>query len=379
MKNVFVITNGNVLNNLDDNKSATFTRIHYLLNELNEFQDINVSSIQFKQLPRTSSTNIIFNNIVKSIVALKSTVFLIINRPIVFFAYPHSLNTIQNRILFNASKLLNLKIIMDVHDTIEQVNVLGNGKSKLNSKIEKDCIVKSSLLLILNKSMWNSIRNLYNINEEKKVIFIPNAFEKSFLELYPNSYKCVENRLNICYMGGLTKNRGIDILVQACIELHEKYSCLKLFLFGSYGVGISEELKYIIESSDFIIRKEIPRKDIAKSLQTMDLFVMPYNPDIKYMNESSPTKFYEYIGCAKPIICTKCESLTNVGKNNSILYVDYNVEDFKRMMEFLIQNPRIREEMSKKMTEIRLDHTWKGRANDLHNAIIALTNNSNES
>ena len=42
--------------------------------------------------------------------------------------------------IFKISEILDLKIILDIHDTIEQVNVLGKGKPKLTKKIEKECI-----------------------------------------------------------------------------------------------------------------------------------------------------------------------------------------------------------------------------------------------
>jgi len=379
MVDVFAVIDGNILSDLGDNTSGTYTRIHYLLNALNESQNINLKSIKFKQFPQSTLKNIFFNNIIKSIVALKSITILIKDKPLVFFAYPYSLHTIQNRMIFKISEILDLKIILDIHDTIEQVNVLGKGKPKLTKKIEKECIEKSSLVIILNKPMWNSLKKVYNLNENIKIVFIPNAFEYSFITLYPTKYKNQKDDfVNIGYMGGLTKNRGIDILVQSCVNLHEKYPYLKLFLFGTYGEGISDDLKDVIENSDFIIRKEIPRKDIPMSLKDIDIFVMPYNPEVKYLNESSPMKFYEYIGCCKPIICTKCESLVDVGQNDSILYVDYNIEDFTKKIELLIKNPKLREYMSEGLYDIRLDHTWEKRADELLHTMMSLSNNLNE-
>ncbi len=378
MVDVFAVIDGNILSDLEDNISGTYIRIHYLLNALNESQDINIKSIKFKQFPQSTLKNRIFNNMIKSIVALKSIIILIKDKPLVFFAYPYSLHTIQNRIIFKISEILDLKIILDIHDTIEQVNVLGKAKSKLTKRFEKECIEKSSLLVILNKYMWNSLKKTYNLNENKKIVFIPNAFDYSFIEFFPTKYINQKNDcFNICYMGGLTKNRGVDILVQSCVNLHEKYPCLKLFLFGTYGEGISDDLKDVIENGDFIIRKEIPRKDIPISLKDIDIFVMPYNPEVKYLNESSPMKFYEYIGCCKPIICTKCDSLINIGQNDSILYVDYKIEDFTKKIELLIKNPKLREYMSEGLCDIRLNHTWKKRADELLHAIMSLSNNSN--
>ena len=371
MINIFMIDNGEILGDLQNNISASLTREHYLLNGLRMFSDVNLSSIPYKQLPRTNFVNITYNNIIKSIVALSSTFILWKRKPLVFFNYPSSVTTIQNRVLFRLCKYFNLKIIMDVQDTIEQAEAIGSGKSALNHKLEKYCLENAKLLLMLNKEMWSYVKNQYNL-PSKNIVFSPNGFEKSFIEDYPDPYKSIKDRFNICYVGGITKNRGIDILVQASTELQKKYPYLKLYIIGPYGEGISEELKETIETSDLIVRKEVPRKEIRKIFQDMDTCIMPYNPNVGYLNRSSPTKLYEYIGCGKPIICTKCESLTDIGEDDSILYVDYNVEDFKRKIEFLIKNPQIREEMSKKLIKIRYKYSWDGIVLDIYNAIKSL-------
>jgi len=366
-----MIDNGEILGDLQDNISATFTREHYLLNNLRLFSDVNLISIPYKQLPRTSFVHMVYNNIIKSIVALNSLLILLKKKPLVFFTYPTSLTTIQNRVLFRFCKYLNLKTILDVQDTIEQNEAIGSGRSELNSNIEKYCLEHSKLLLVLNEKMWQYIKNQYDL-PAKNIVISPNGFEMSFIEEYPDPYKSIKDRFNICYIGGITKNRGIDVLVQACKELHEKYSYLKLYIIGIYGEGFSKELKDIIETSDFIVRQEVPRKEIRKIFRDIDTCVMPYNPNEGYLNRSSPTKLYEYIGCGKPIICTKCESLIDIGKDGSILYVDYVVEDFKRKIEFLIINPQIREDMSKKLIKIRSAYLWDKRAEDLHDTVKSL-------
>jgi len=106
-----------------------------------------------------------------------------------------------------------------------------------------------------------------------------------------------------------------------------------------------------------------------QSLKDMDLFVMPYNPKESYMNFSSPTKFFEYIGTGKPILCTKCESLLEIGKDGGIIYIDYDVQDLKDKIEMLILNPQVREALSAKLIKIRPLHTWRERAQRLYDAL----------
>ena len=74
------------------------------------------------------------------------------------------------------------------------------------------------------------------------------------------------------------------------ISLHKK-----LYLIGVYGEGVSKNLKDIIETSDFIILKQVPRKEIVDSFQDIDTFIMPYNPNVNYLNMISPTLFQNLV------------------------------------------------------------------------------------
>jgi len=372
MIELFAVVNGEILDDLGDNVSATYTRIHYLLNGLSQYPDIKLSSVRFKLINRKDPAAISYNNIIKSLAAIRTAWILAKRRPIAYFAYPHSLTTVQNRAIFNLCKMIGLKIILDIHDTVEQAAAIGNGRAILGIDMERGYFKNASLILALNRHMWGYLAEKYQISGQKQVVFLPNAYEEEFCRLFPDPYKSVENRFNVCYLGGLTKNRGIEILFKACEELHKKYPYLKLYLFGSYGESITSELKDSIEKSDFLVRKQIPRKDLPEALDEVDLFVMPYDPRESYMNFSSPTKLFEYIGTAKPILCTKCKSLLEIGKDGGIVYVDYDALDFEKKAEMLILNPEIRKTLSEQLIKIRLHHTWKERAKTVYEALKSL-------
>ncbi len=372
MIKLFAVVNGEILDDLENNVSATYTRIHYLLMEIMNFPDVEVKCISFRQLPGKNFISLVYNNLIKTIVAVRTATALIANRPAVFFAYPHSLTTIQNRAIFHLCERLKLDIILDIHDTMEQAQVIGTGETTLSNDMESYCFRKATLILALNQPMWNYIKDKYQIAQNKFVAFVPNAYEDDFCEVYPNAYTSVQNRFNICYLGGLTKNRGIEVLVKACEELHKRYPYMRLYLFGSYGEGINQELRDAIEKNDFIVRRQIPRKNLPSALEEVDLFVMPYDPGESYMNFSSPTKFFEYIGTAKPILCTKCESLLEVGKDGGIIYINFDAGDLEKKAEMLILSPEIRERLSRELIKIRPHHTWKERAKTVHEALASL-------
>jgi len=371
--NLFAVVNGQILTDLGENVSATYTRIHYLLKELGDLPGIRIDSISYRQLNGKDPGTVIYNNIIKIIVAIRTAWRLIEKRPRVYFAYPHSLTTVQNRAIFRLCKMINLELILDIHDTVEQANAVGTGKSTLNEAYEGYCFRESTLLLpSMDGALWRRLLEVYEIKDDKRIIYVPNAFEEEFIDYYPEPYKSQGDKFNVCYIGGITKNRGVELLVQACSDLQERYPRLRLLLFGNYGAAVAAETRDIISKSDFVTMKEIPRKEIPRSFDNIDLFVMPYNPNEIYMSSITPTKLFEYIGTGKPILCTKCESLIDIGSDGSIMYVDYELEDFKSKIETLINSPELREDMSKKLLRLRKEHTWKERARRIHDVIMSL-------
>lgn len=371
MIRIFAVLNGTILHD-DQNWSPTFTRIRFLLSKLARYEDVSIDSISFKLLAGQNIPARLYNNFVKTIVAFRAVQRLLKGKPLAFFAYPYSLTTFQNRLLFRFCTVCRIPTIVDIHDTREQATAVGNGYFGVRRGMEKYCFARATLLIALNQTMWEHIQRTYDL-DEKTVVFVPNGFEEEFFMQHPAPYFPADGRFNICYTGGLTKNRGIDLLVDSCSMLRERYPSLCLHLIGPYGPGISKDLKETIETSDFIVRKELPRSAIPAALTEMDLLVLPYNPQEPYLNLASPTKLFEYIGAAKPILCTKCESLMDIDDRGGFVYVNYSLSEMVKTIEHLITHPEVRIEMARALYQIRGDHTWTERASRIYHAVRLLS------
>ncbi len=369
---LLVTFNGELIEEWGEDTHPTHARMYHIINELDKFDNIEISYIKFKQKPRINLMNRIYNNIIKTSVAIRYLLRIIKYNPVVFFEYPYYMTVLQNQIVFKICVLFGIKTILDVHDTMEQSEAISNGVSALNRETERYCFQNATVISFsLNPAMWAQLTEMYQIPEEKKVVFVPNAFEESFMAEHQEAYKSVDGRFNICYIGGLGKNRGVDILISASSNLHSKYPYLKLYLFGEYSEGFLEGAKKAIECSDFITRKLVKRKDLSGMLKDIDLFVMPYNPEVEYTNLCSPTKFFEYMATGRPVLSTKCKSVLDLAAGG-VIYADYNVNDFEKKIEKLITNHELREKLSSELASQRYHHTWKERATRIHDALMVL-------
>ena len=143
-------------------------------------------------------------------------------RPLAFFAYPHSLTTFQNRLLFRLCVICRIPTVIDIHDTREQAVAVGNGHFGVRQAMEEYCFSRATLRIALNPAMWKRIRQVNRL-DDVPVLFVPNGVEEDFFTQHQAPYSPVEGQFNVCYIGALTKNRGIDVLVRSCSILRERY------------------------------------------------------------------------------------------------------------------------------------------------------------
>jgi hypothetical protein len=70
MTKLFAVVNGIILEDLGENVSPTYTRIHYLLNGLKQFSDINLSSVSYRLVEKRDILYRVYNNIQKTLAVI---------------------------------------------------------------------------------------------------------------------------------------------------------------------------------------------------------------------------------------------------------------------------------------------------------------------
>ena len=230
---IFCLVEGKIIDKLPDRVSGTYIRIHNILNELRKFSDIKLISIPYKynlegDIYKDSWIQRRKNFIYSWIVPYISILTILLIRPhYLYFSYPHAVgkNTKWtnklNYLIIKICKKLKIKIIMYSHDWIEQNEIQGQGKNPiLSEELERNLVEISDILLVA-----------FSKYPSQETIVLPGGLNE--LEFSHLKYKIVKNRFNIGYTGSLHPGKGIDILVNAVVNLHRKYQYIHLYLWGS--------------------------------------------------------------------------------------------------------------------------------------------------
>lgn len=174
----------------------------------------------------------------------------------------------------------------------------------------------------------------------------------------------------ITYLGVVTRNRGIDLVLEALSRLKAMYKENIVFQIIGDGPDLPR-LKRI--SSNFGLNELVQFKGyieyefVPQHLRDTDCFVCPL-PERPEWNVSSPIKVFEYLACGKPIILTPIPAHKSIVKNKDfIVWTDGDrVEDFVRAIEYAYENRVMLTEAAKKAPDLaRGNYEWKAQGKKL--------------
>lgn len=130
---------------------------------------------------------------------------------------------------------------------------------------------------------------------------------------YPiNKFK---EKINIIYYGALSKDRGINLLLQL--------SALDNVSIWIAGKGELEEeiLQYAKKCDNIHFLGFLEFNQILSVVQQVDLIYMVYDPSYQHNQIASPNKLYEALYLGKPCIVTEDTSIDQFVEKNNIGYV----------------------------------------------------------
>lgn len=145
-----------------------------------------------------------------------------------------------------------------------------------------------------------------------------------------------EDDFVITFVGRIVKDKGINELVEAFLELKNKYSNLKLLLIGDYEEHlnpIEKKNKNLIDTREDIITPGF-QKDIRKYLAITDLFVLPS------YREGLPNSLIEAGSFGIPLLASNINGCNEIiiDRTNGILVKKKDKLSLKKGIELLLND-----------------------------------------
>jgi glycosyltransferase involved in cell wall biosynthesis len=195
----------------------------------------------------------------------------------------------------------------------------------------------------------------------------------------------------VCFVGTFSYWHGISVLQEAMRCLLEKTvdhasrSSLRFLLIGDgpLRAEVAAHLGPWVKSGQVIFTGLIAHDAVARYMDAADIFVSPHTP----MQDGSqffgsPTKVFEYMAMAKPIIASRLGQMEEIFTHGDTgwLVTPGSVDALVAAVLYLAGRPEVRASLGKRAREAVLaQHTWKQNAEAVwdHLAILGWVDHRN--
>jgi glycosyltransferase involved in cell wall biosynthesis len=225
------------------------------------------------------------------------------------------------------------KKILTLHGIYSEQIELIHGKilGKISKWFEEKSLKWADRITVVSKKTKE-----YYLERGFEVEYIPNAID---LKIIPEK-GIKEYDKQIVYVGRLSKEKGVDILIKAFNEINMEECHLLI-------IGDGPEKNFLIKLAKGNPRIHFlgykPREEVIKYIKGSNILVLPSR------QEGLSTTILEAMACKTPVIAT------NVGGNpeiiehmkTGILVTSENIKEIKEAMKLLLEN----KELAKKIKE----------------------------
>ncbi|MFC4891885.1 glycosyltransferase [Pseudofrancisella aestuarii] len=210
----------------------------------------------------------------------------------------------------------NLKLVYDAHEY--EINDIPN-QSKVSIKLkyilEKSLIKYVDKVITVSESIANEYVKLYNIGKPALVLNAPPYKEINKKNLFRKNLGIKDNQTIFLYQGGLSKGRGVEILLDTFISI-ENENAVIVFM----GYGSLENL--IKESSDkyrnIYFHEAVAPEILLDYTSSADFGLLFYENNCLNHYLCSPNKMFEYIMAEIPVIISNLYEMRRLVESNKI-------------------------------------------------------------
>lgn len=255
-------------------------------------------------------------------------------------------------------KKYNAKLVYDAHEL--ETEVVNNKLFKIIFKrVEKKYIKHVDLSVFVSESIQEWYLNEYGSLNSIVILNCPLAQENSErLDNFRKIYSIPKEHSILLYQGGLSKNRGVKLLLDSFEEL--KLSGYSLVFMG-YGDLEDYILNKINTCSDVYLHPAVPPNELFKYTKSADIGIHWIDDSCINHEYCMPNKLFEYINADLPVLVSNLKEMKKVVDNFQIGVVikDWNAISLKMAIESLEKKDK--EVLSSGLKRAKSIYNWQNQ------------------
>lgn len=232
------------------------------------------------------------------------------------------------------------------------------------------------------KPLSRMIENIENfiVKRLSGVVAATPFIEQRFVKLNPNTvcvrnYPILEEFLKIsiekppgkkfCYIGSITRERGIIQTLDVLLKLGESYCLILCGIFES--VDLENEVKSHSAWRQVDFRGFVNRSEVQAVLSVSNVGMVTLHPNPNQI-DALPVKLFEYMAAGVPVIASDFPLWREIveGASCGSLVDPLNVEEIAQAVDAIVQNPELRLELARSgRKSAQESYDWNSEANRL--------------
>ena len=283
-------------------------------------------------------------------------------------------------------KLLGAKVILDLHDPMPELmrTIFTLPEHSLSvlvlKRVERWSIRFADLVLTVNlacKKIYSS-RSCQS-HKIKVVINSPDDEVFRFRSGYVRDVNGKDGKGSkpfvILYHGSLVHRNGFDLAVESLEKVRKTIPSARLSVCGkrtSFFERVMESARQrgLDTNVDYLGARNL--KEIVEAIEDCDLGIIPNHRNL-FTEINTPTRIFEYLALAKPVIAPKTRGIQDYFGDNDLIFFEVgDADDLAQKIEFAFSHPAEVAETVKRGQEVYLSHTWSRERLTLLNSIREL-------
>lgn len=210
----------------------------------------------------------------------------------------------------------NAKIVYDAHEY--EINDTPNEskyKIKIKYFLEKFLIKYTDKVITVSDSIANEYVKLYGIEKPALVLNTPPHKEIQKKNIFRETLGIEENQMIFLYQGGLSKGRGIEILLEAFKTIDNEHAVI---VFMGYGPLESLIQKTSKEHNHIYFHRAVATDVLLDYTCSADFGILFYENNCLNHEFCSPNKMFEYLMAEIPVIVSNLYEMKRLVESNKL-------------------------------------------------------------
>ncbi len=216
----------------------------------------------------------------------------------------------------------NVKVIYDAHEYEIEINGLKGSRKRLIALIERNLIKYADKVITVSDAIANEYMRLYKIEKPALVLNTPVYKNVKKKDIFRNVFGLKKTQSIFLYQGGLSKGRGIEILLETFKllwqEVEQEQESYPVIVFMGYGILEKQVKCCALEYKNIYFHEAVKPEVLLDYTSSADFGILFYEDTCLNHRYCSPNKIFEYLMAELPVIVSNLYEMKRLVESNRV-------------------------------------------------------------